>query len=93
MACKAVAKSLFDGVVQLVILCIFNQENRLRFRNSENCFFSQGMNNHIIRLSSLRVLVVAIFVVHAEFKNVNWSLVATLLLGNSICQTYGNKDL
>ena len=69
MACKTVAKSLSDGVVQLVILCIFNQENRLRFRNSKNCFFSQGMNNHIIRLSSLRVLVVAFFVVHAEFKN------------------------
>ena len=45
-----------------------HQENRLRFSNSKNCFFSQRMNNHIIRLSSLRFLVVAFFVVRAEFQ-------------------------
>ena len=45
-----------------------HQQNRLRFNNSKNCFFSQRMNNHIIRLSSLRFLVVAFFVVRAEFQ-------------------------
>ena len=44
------------------------QENCLRFSNSKNCFFSQMMNKHIIRLSSVRFLVVAFFVVRAEFQ-------------------------
>ena len=39
-----------------------HQENRLRLSNSKNLFVSQRMNNHIIRLSSLRLLVVALFV-------------------------------
>ena len=45
-----------------------HQQNRLRFSNSKNCFFSQRINNHIIRLSSLRFLAVAFFVVRAEFQ-------------------------
>ena len=64
---KTVAKSLADGVVQLAVLCFLHQENRSRFSNSK-FFFSQRMNNHIIRLSSPRFLVVAFFVVRAEFQ-------------------------
>ena len=44
------------------------QENCLRFSNSKNCFFSRMMNKHIIRLLSVRFLVVAFFVVRAEFQ-------------------------
>ena len=45
-----------------------HREDGLRFSNSKNCFFSQRMNSHIIRLSSPRFLVVAFFVVRAEFQ-------------------------
>ena len=45
-----------------------HQENRLRFSNSKNCFFSQRINNHIISLSSPRFLAVAFLVVRTEFQ-------------------------
>ena len=65
---KTVAKSLSGPCCTARNSLHLHQQNRLRFSNSKNCFFSQRMNNHIIRLSSLRFLVVAFFAVRAEFQ-------------------------
>ena len=75
-----------------------HREDGLRFSNSKNCKNSNS-KNHIMRLLSPRFLVVAFFVVRAEYQaawkpknaprrhvrrnDVNWSLVAKSLLGNS----------
>ena len=61
------AKSLSGGVVQLAILRIYIR--RIVYVSATvKIFFSQRMNNHIIRLSSLRFLVVAFFVVRSQFQ-------------------------
>ena len=64
---KTVAKSLADGVVQLAVLCFCIR--RIVHDSATVIFFlSQRMNNHIIHLLSPRFLVVAFFVVRAEFQ-------------------------
>ena len=64
---KTAAKSLADGVVQLAILCIYI---RMIVYDSAtvNIVKISNSKNHIIRLSSPRFLVVAFFVVRAEFQ-------------------------
>ena len=66
MSGKTVAKSLADGVVQLAVLCLCIR--RIVHDSATVIFFSPRVNNHIIRLSSPRFLVVAFFVLRAEFQ-------------------------
>ena len=67
MSGKTAAKSLADGVVQLAILCIYI---RMIVYDSAtvNIVKKATVKTHIIRLSSPRFLVVAFFVVRAEFQ-------------------------
>ena len=68
MSGKRVAKSLADGVVQLAVLCFCIRRIVHDSATVISFFFSQRMNNLIIRLSSPRFLVVVLFVVRAEFQ-------------------------